>query len=247
VTALRRWRPDPRRMRLRRRLLLLSAPVAAVAVLVIVKSLSVVVAGDSAVSEFADRDAGALSASVTALNVLNVAEPAKASFGAGALAVLDNRLEDAERDFSESLARTDRASACPARVNLEIVRETLGDRAAATLDGQTAIARYLSAKSVLQQSPQGCFAGNTDPDPARRAVRNGAAARLDDKIKAAPIVPLPPPPPSAAGAAPTPPPLASGTTTEDPDAQLRLHPELGDPLDRLQQILRDAAAAQGGG
>jgi hypothetical protein len=234
-------------MRLRRRLLLFSAPVTMVAVLVIVKSLSVVVAGDSAVAEFADRDAGALSASVTALNVLNVAEPAKASFAAGALAVLDNRLEDAERDFSESLARTDRAGACPARVNLELVRETLGDRAAAALDGQTAVTRYLSAKSVLQQSPQGCFAGNTDPDPARRAVRNDAAARLDDKIRAAPIVPLAPPPQSAAGAAPTPPPPASGTTTEDPDAQLRLHPGLGDPLDRLQQILRDAAAAHGGG
>jgi hypothetical protein len=31
----------------------------------------------------------------------------------------------------------------------------------------------------------------------------------------------------------------------DQEAQLRLNPGAGDPLDRLRQILRDAAAAKG--
>lgn len=197
---------------LRRRLLLYSAPVALIVIVTVVKCLALVLAADSAES----------------------------AFSAGTRAVEQNRLEEADREFSVSLARTDSADPCPARVNLELVRETQGDRAAATFDGPTALARYLSARDLVAQAPAGCFAGNTDPDPDRRAIRNDAAARLDTKIAAVRAAPPPPPPPPAATAPPPPPPGAA-TAPTDPDAPLRLNPDTGDPFARLQDILGNAA------
>lgn len=198
---------------LRRRLLVYSAPVAVIVIIAVVKCLSLVLAADSA----------------------------ETAFTAGTVAVSENRLDDADREFSVSVARTNSADPCPARVNLELVRETQGDRAAATFDGPTALARYLSARELVEQPPEGCFAGNTDPDPDRRVVRDETAARLDAKIAAAQAVPPPPPPPPAA-AAPPPPPPGAATVPADPDAPLRLNPGVGEPFDRLQEILRNAAA-----
>jgi hypothetical protein len=228
------------RSRLRRRLLLLSAPVALLLVVAIVKSLSVVIAGEAAVSAYAERDNAALRRAVDTLTVLNVIEPAKAPFAAGSLAVLDNRLDDADRHFSESLAL---AESCATRVNLALVKETLGDRALAVFDNRTAIGHYLAARTVVEQAPQGCFAGNTDPDPQRQGLLDDALPRLTDKIEAAQVAPPPPPPPPEASESSPPPPQTGGATT-DSDRQLRLEP--GTPLDRLQQILRDAAANGGG-
>lgn len=223
----------------RRRLLVFSAPVALLLVVVIVKSLSVVIAGNSAVSAFAERDNAGLRRAVDSLTVLNVIEPAKAYFAAGSLAVLDNRLEEADRRFSASLARTDPAESCAARVNLQLVRETLGDRAAAVLDGRTAVVQYVSARTVVEEAPQGCFAGNSDADPQRQILRNDTLPRLNAKIDAAQVAPPPPPPPPGAPAAP-PPPAQAGGRAIDTDVQLRLEP--GAPMEQLQQILRDAVA-----
>lgn len=231
------WRSGSARLRLRRRLLVFSAPIALLLVVVIVKSVSVVSAGDSAVSAFTERDNEGLRRAVDSLTVLNVIEPAKAYFAAGSLAVLDNRLEEADRQFSESLSRTEIGESCSVRVNLELVRETLGDRAAAALDGRTAAAYFISARTVVQEAPQGCFASNTDPNPQRQAVRNEALPRLNQKIGAAQVAPPPPPPPDAPIAPP--PPMTSGGASAEDGPRLRLEP--GTPMERLQQILRDAA------
>jgi hypothetical protein len=220
-----------------------SAPVALLLVVAIVKSLSVVIAGDSAVTAYTERDNGALRRAVDSLTVLNVVEPAKAHFAAGGLAVLDNRLAEADRQFSESLSRTEPVEACAVRVNLELVRETRGDRAAAAFDAQTAVTRYLSARTTVEQAEPGCFAGNTDQNPQRRALRNDALLRLDQKIAAmqvAPPRPLPPP-----GAEPVPSPSAQSGQPSDAETKLRLDPGAGTPLDRLQKILHDAAAGDG--
>lgn len=225
-------------MKLRRRLLVYSAPVALILVVMIVKSLSVVVAGDSAASAYAERDNAGLRRAVDTLNVFNVIEPDRASFAAGTLAVLDNRLEEADRRFSASLARRE---SCEARVNLELVRETLGDRAAAVFDNRAAVGHYLAARSVVEQARAGCFAGNTDPDLQRRELRNDALPRLNRKIDAANVAPPPPPPPPEVTSSP-PPPAQTGGTTTDSDRQLVLAP--GTPPERLQQILRDAAAGR---
>ena len=114
-------------MSLRRRLVLFSAPVMLVALVAAVKMISVVVAGNSAVTNFSDGDAAALSRDTSTLNALNVVEPAKAPFAAGALAVLQGRLDEADEHFSEALSRTDAEQSCPVLVNLELVRERRGD------------------------------------------------------------------------------------------------------------------------
>ncbi len=73
---------------------------------------------------------------------------------------------------------------------------------------------------------------------SRRTLLDGAAARLTDKIG---VVSAPTPPPPAPQSSPY------GSAPTDPDRQLRLNPGVGDPLERLQQILRDAATGQNGG
>jgi hypothetical protein len=223
-----------------------SAPVALVLFVVLVKLWSVVIAGSSAATDFAERDTDALRGDVATLGVLNVVEPANAYFAAGDLAVLEDRLDEAEGQFSQALVHTKPASSCRVLVNLELVRETLGDRAAATFDGRVAVNWYRSALAAVDDAPDGCFKGSTDADEERRAVLDGAAARLADKIdKASVALPPPPPPPVALPPAPQSP--AAGSAPTEPDRQLRLNPGVGDPLERLQQILRDAATAQNGG
>ena len=230
------------RLRLRRRLLVFSAPVVIVVLIAIVKMISVVVAGNSAASHFADGEVTALRDDVSALNVLNVIEPAKAPFATGALAVRVGRLDEADARFSEALARTDQAQSCPVRVNLELIRERQGDVDAWEGRLDQARERYTSALEIVQGAPDGCFQGNTDADAERRAIRNDAAVRLAAKI-AGLRAPLPPPPPPAPPPPPPPPPPVAAATPEPegPQAPLRLNPGAGDPIEKLQQLLEDAA------
>jgi hypothetical protein len=227
-------------MNTRRRLLVYSAPVVLVVMLLVAKLVSVAVAGTSAVSRFSDGDIEALSGDVATLQILNIVEPARTHQAAGALAVLEGRLEDADREFALALHRTRQDNSCEARVDLELVRETRGDRAAAATDAEAAVGYYSAAKEVVEQAPQGCFAGNTDADPIRQDLRENALGRLDAKLAAIPALPaLQPPPAPPIIAVPAPP--APGSPAPD-DPQRRLHPTQGDPLERLGEILRDAAA-----
>ncbi|HET6735398.1 hypothetical protein [Mycobacterium sp.] len=234
----------PSRLKLRRRLLVFSAPVVLVVLIATVKMISVVVAGDSAVSNFADGDTAALRDDVSALSVLNVIEPEKAPFAAGTLAVREGRLEEADARFSEALARTDAAQSCPVRVNLELVRERQGDVDAWEGRLDQARDRYTSALTIVQDAPDGCFRGNTDPDLERRAIRNDAAERLAAKTAGLrePQPPPPPPPPPPPAAPPPPPAVApAAPQPEEPQAPLRLEPGAGDPIEKLRQIIQDAA------
>ncbi|WP_369832437.1 hypothetical protein [Mycobacterium sp. AT1] len=226
------------------RLLVVSAPVSLVVVVALLKLWTVVVAGGSVATDFAERNTDALGRDVATLSTLDVVEPVRTRFAAGTLAILEDRLPDADGQFTAALTQTGQAQSCPVRVNLELVRETLGDRAAEKFDG-SAIGWYRNALAVVDEAPDGCFTGSTDADPDRRAVLEATVARLNAKIDAVSVPPPPPPPPPPV-APPPPPPPASAPGTTEPDAQLRLNPGLGDPLDRLQQILRDAAAQNGG-
>lgn len=236
----------PARLRLRRRLLIYSAPFTAVALLVAIKLFSVALAGNSAVDSFARRDGDAVRSDAAILGLLNVVEPARAPFAAGTAAVLDGRLEDADARFADALTRTDVASSCPVRVNLELVRETQGDRAAAAGERARADERYASALAVVDAAPHGCFAGNTDPDPQRHAIRDDAANRLAAKRSALnslpPEAPPPPPPPPPMAPPPPPPPVATVAPDGRDIPPRRLDPAAGDPLDKLQQVLQDAAS-----
>jgi hypothetical protein len=234
----------PARLWLRRRLLIYSAPTTVVALLVAAKLISVVVAGDSAAAAFGSGDGSTVQADAAVLGVINILEPAKAPFAAGAAAVLDGRLDDADSHFTAALARTDVGQSCPVRVNLELVRETQGDRAAAAGDRARAEERYASALNVVVDAPQSCFSGNSDPNPQRRVIRQDAADRLAAKRIAlsseSPEVQPPPPPP----APPPPPPLATAFAPGGREIPpRRLDPAGGNPLDKLLQVLQDAAGA----
>jgi hypothetical protein len=226
------------RLRLRRSMLGYSAPVVVIVLLLIAKLVSVGMAGNAAVSNFSGADAKALSGNVDTLQMLNIIEPEKAHYAAGTLAVLQGRLDDADREFALALDGSGNDESCEARVNLELVRESRGDNAAAIFEAQTAVDHYLSARQLVAQAPVGCFAGNADADPERRTVRADALARLDAKIAAVAAPPPPPPPaapPVSVPAAPTP-------GSESPaDQEKLLDPGQGDPLDRLRQILQDGA------
>ncbi|PRC43253.1 hypothetical protein C6A85_000000106275, partial [Mycobacterium sp. ITM-2017-0098] len=227
-----------------RRLIVASALPALIAVLLAVKLISVVVVGDSAQRHFDADDVSGLRDDVSLLRILNVAEPANAAFAAGGLGVLEDRLDEADAQFSAVLNRTDATQSCAVRVNLELVRERRGDIDAWEARLEEARQRYDSALSVIADAPAGCFADNTDPDPDRQAVRHDAAARVRAKIDGlGAVAPLAPPPPStpAAPAAPAAPPNVVLDPDELPDAR---HLDVGgDPLDALRQILRDAATS----
>ena len=234
----------PARIRLRRRLLMASAPPALVAVVVAVKLISVVVVGNSAQTHYASGDIGALSDDVSLLRILDLVQPANTASTAGGLAVLQDRLQEADAQFTDALTRTATDRSCPVRVNLALVREREGDIDAWEARLESARQRYESALAVIAEAPQGCFDGNTDPDSARRAVREDAGERITAKIDAlgsvvAPLAP-PPPPPVEVPAAPSGPPVA-GPDVSDP-AEARRLDRGSDPLEALRQLLRDAAA-----
>lgn len=236
----------PARLRLRRRLLIYSVPLTLVALLLAAKLISVVVAGNSAASAFARGDANAVRSDAAVLGVANLVEPAKAPFAAGTAAVLDGRLEEADSDFTAALARSDATASCPVRVNLELVRETQGDRAAAQRDRSRADERYASALTIVAEAPQACFADNSDPDSQRQAIRRDAAKRLADKRTAlnsgSPVVPPAPPPPPPPPPPPVPLPLPVAVAPDGREIPpRRLDPTDGDPLDKLLQVLQDAA------
>lgn len=235
--------PAPARLRLRRRLLLGSAPVAAVALAVAAKLISVVVVGDSAQEHFAAGEIGALRSDVSVLKIFDVVEPAHTAFAAGGLAVLEDRLDVADTEFSNALADTDSGQSCAVRINLELVRERQGDIDAWEARLDAARERYDSALRVIADAPAGCFGGNSDPDPQRRAVRQDAAARVAAKIRALGTVApqaAPPPPPAAVPAPPVA--VAGEPQPTDPPEARQLDPTTGDPLDALRRLLRDAAA-----
>ncbi|MXO38821.1 hypothetical protein C6W93_18585 [Mycobacterium kansasii] len=161
-------------MRLRRRLVAYSSPIALVALLAVGKIISTMLTGDAAVSDFARHDIDALRADVATLSTLNVIEPGQAAYVAGDLAVLEGRLDDAERHFTDVLDRSSNAGSCPARVNLELVRETQGDLAARSADISRAEQRYNSALQLISGAPPpGATSTPTPPPPPPGPGGNG--------------------------------------------------------------------------
>jgi hypothetical protein len=226
----------------RARLLAWSAPVALLLVLVIVKTASMVVASRSAATAFATGDTETLRTDVAVLRVFDVVDPAGTALAAGGLAVLDGRLDEAERQFAAAGAD------CPAVTGLVLVRETRGDDAVGASDGPLAIDRYRSALDAAGDAPDVCFGANADPDGERREVLADTVPRLQRKLAVLerPLAPPPLPPPPAAGAPPPPASPESGPAEDrEPDTR-RLDPDAGDPLDKLRQILQDSASVRGG-
>ena len=231
----------PARVRLRRRLMMLSVAPSLAVVLIAAKLISVVVVGQSAQRDYDAGATGALRQDVSLLEILDVVQPDITRFAAGTLAVLDDQLPAADAQFSDALTDAPPQRACALRVNLELVRERQGDVAAWEGRLDDARERYGSALAVIGDAAPGCFAGNDDPDPDRRAVRADAAARIAAKLEnlTRVVLPAPPPPPPPADAASAPAGIAPAPA-EEPQQRL-LEPTRGDPLEVLQRLLTDAA------
>ena len=221
----------------RTRWYLVSAPVLVLVLLASVKIISVVVAGDSARSNFASHDIEALESDVAVLQFVDVVEPAATSFAAGDLDVLAGRLPDADRRFADALGHTDQADSCPVRINLLLVRETLGDLGFRDGDRAESVRRYQEAIAVAQDAPANCFAGNDDSDEQRRQVRDDAVPRLQRKLAlvTGPAVAPPPPPAGASVEAP------AEEQPEDDDPGRRLGTD-GDPEELLRRLLDNSNA-----
>lgn len=189
------WGRGPTRRRLRRRLVVFSVPAALVLLIAVAKMISVLLVGGDAVGDFARHDTESLRDDISALSLLNIIEPHKVPFAQGDLAVLEGRLEDADHAFSSALAGTPPADSCAVRVNLELVRETLGDLGARSGDKKLARQRYTGALDVVNTAAPHCFQDNNDPNPDRRRIRNATPERLKDKIESLDRPPAPPPPP----------------------------------------------------
>ncbi|WP_179475058.1 hypothetical protein [Mycolicibacterium vinylchloridicum] len=225
VRRLRPSRAASARIRLRRRLYAFSAPVILLLLLLAAKLIGVVMVGDSAIDDFAAHDIDALRDDVANLQVFDVIEPGKATFAAGDLAVLEGELDRAQRQFADTLHQMSDTASCPVRINLELVRETLGDLATRSGNRQHAQQSYTDALTVVKGAPAGCFAGNDDPNEDRRAIRADSIPRLEHKLallQAAPASPLPPP----AQVGPQPPPTSLTPTSVPP------LPGLGPPPDQ---------------
>jgi hypothetical protein len=208
TTAVRRWwASGPTRLRLRRRLILLSLP-AALAILALAGMLAtVLLTGNNVVADYSRHDTAALRGDLDTLSRFNILEPHKLPFAQGDLAVLEGRLDDAENSFRTALSKRD---ACPTRINLELVVETQGDLAAARGDIDKAEQRYTAALDTVRGAPENCFAGNDDADEDRRHIRQDAEPRLVAKIESLhQRRNAPPPPPSSAAPAPAPAPADS--------------------------------------
>ncbi|CAN5545936.1 hypothetical protein BH11ACT6_BH11ACT6_55420 [soil metagenome] len=230
----------------RTRWYLWSAPVLLVVLLVSIKMISVVLAGDAARSDFAGRDIDALRTDVSVLQILDVIEPGVTAFAAGDLDVLTGRLPEADRQFSAALASTELADSCPVRINLVLVRETLGDLGFRDGDRAEVIRRYQEAVTVAQEAPLNCFAGNDDPDEQRRALRADTLERLQRKLDLVSGPAAPPPPPPLVAAPPPPPvgaqvPVPAPVQPEDTEPGRRLGTG-EDPGDLLRRLLDNANA-----
>ena len=182
-------RGEPGRLRTRRRLLVLSAPVVVLLVVAAIKMMSLAIVGDSAVSDFARGDGAALRADASRLGVLNLVEPARAPFAAGAADVLDGRLTDADGHFSQALARTPDVQSCDVRINVELVRETQGDVEAAAGRAAAAGERYRSALAGRRRCARELLRGQRRPAGRATADTPGCPQPAASETRCAAVCP----------------------------------------------------------
>ena len=130
--------------------------------------------------------------------------------------MLEGRLQDADARFSDSFSRTDKRQSCPVRVNLLLIRETLGDLATRAGDKQQAEHLYTAGLTLANDAPPACFAGNADPNPDRRAIREHSVLRLHQKLEILHRPPAAAPPPASIVVPPPPPTSLTQLTSAPP-------------------------------
>lgn len=168
--------PEHRKIQLmvRRRMMLLSIPVAVVVLLLAAKLLSVSIASAQLDAAFAKGDAAGVHSAAGVLKFVNVIEPYKAWFNDGDGYVLDGDFAAAKTEFEKALSLAPQAESCQVRVNLVLTLEKLGDAKAQARDGAAAKSLYDQGVKVVDDALPGCF------QPGSSGNRQGEGRQLQD-------------------------------------------------------------------
>ncbi|MFE4195206.1 hypothetical protein ACFRJ9_05005 [Paenarthrobacter sp. NPDC056912] len=170
--------------RRRRRLALLSAPPALVALAVAAKLVSVGFLGNYAADSFGQDQHDDVAQAAEWLSVANVPEPHKALFAAGDGHVLAGDFAAARSDFAAALMAGAGQDECKVRINLLLSIEKLGD-AAVTAGNQAAAARFFQeALGVSEASPPQCHEPGSWNAAGEGDRLEAAVSRLKGKMAA---------------------------------------------------------------
>lgn len=159
-----------RRLRLRRILLLASAPLLLAALLFCGKVLSMYAFAHQAISAYGAGDYSGTVQAARGQEPVNIFEPYKAPYNVGVGLADQGELDAARAKFEEALALARGLEQCAVRVNLAIVIERIGDRALRDGDGAAASKAWQEALAVSQDAPAECHSPEADrqsPDPDR--------------------------------------------------------------------------------
>lgn len=172
------------RRRLRRRLLLWSAPVVLVVLIVALKLLSLPAFAALAQWSYGDREFERSASLTEPLGFANVVEPWVHHFDRGTAYAQIGVLDVARGEFVTALdlAPDDATISCVIRVNLVLTIEAQGDAALLELRYADAEALYELGQKTVDEAPEGCFQPPEDPQqPDTSQPLDDARQRLDEK------------------------------------------------------------------
>jgi len=172
------------RRRLRRHLLLWSAPVALVVLLVAVKLLSLPIAAALTQQAYGARDFERAASLTGPLGVANVVEPWVHHFDRGTAYAQIGVLDVARQEFVTALdlAPDDDTVSCVIRTDLVLTIEAQGDAALLELRYADAEALYALGLTTIEEAPEGCFRPPEDPQqPDTSEPLDQAEGRLGEK------------------------------------------------------------------
>ena len=177
-----------RRRRVRRVLLLATAPLVILALLLCGKLLSMYAFAHQSASSYAAGDHAGATQAARGQQLLNWFEPYKAPFNVGVGLADAGELRGARAAFEESLALAHGLEQCVVRVNLAIVLERTGDAALRDGDPAAAAEAWQQALVVSQDAPEGCRspeadATTSDPERELGETMDEQQQRLREKLE----------------------------------------------------------------
>ncbi|MGL6236340.1 MAG: hypothetical protein ACRC20_13455 [Segniliparus sp.] len=174
----------PRRSLARRRLLALSSPLVALALMASGYLFWAYTSGRDAAERFDRQDVPGLHDKARSLLGFNEIEPWKAHLAEGDAYVLEGRLPDAEREFDQATALADPEEGCTARINLVVVLENIADELAKAGSLAEARAKIAKAQRTMREAPGGCFVPKPHPGVSDEDLRLFAEATARLGLKA---------------------------------------------------------------
>ena len=158
------------RRRVRRIVLIASAPLLIAALALCGKLLSMYAFAHQSAAAYAEQDYAGTVQAARGQNVLNWFEPYKAPFNAGVGLADAGELRGARAAFEQALSLAHGLEQCAVRVNLAIVLERTGDAAMRDGDAASAAEAWQQALLVSRDAPPECGTPDADgssPDPDR--------------------------------------------------------------------------------